>query len=219
MRADLHIHTVYSGDAEQTPAQVLEKAIALGLGAVAIADHNSLSGSNEASDLAEGVIILPAMEVTSSAGHILAYNISHPIERGLSPQRTIEAIRDAGGIAVVPHPYRIWSGLGEGVVRDNDFDAIEAVNGRSLRGANSRASRLAQELNLPITGGSDAHSLDEVGRVCTLFPDGCETADDLVESILKGRTVVEGDGRPLGGSFSYGMKCITEWLGRGMRRL
>lgn len=219
MRADLHIHTVYSGDAEQTPAQVLEKAVSLGLGAVAIADHNSLSRSKEALDLAEGMIVLPAMEVTSSAGHILAYNISHPIERGLSPEKTIEAIRDVGGIAVAPHPYRIWSGLGEGIVRANDFDALEAVNGRSLKGANSRASKLAQELNLPITGGSDAHSLDEIGKACTLFPDGCETPDDLVESILKGRTGIDGEGRPLGDSFSYGKKCITEWLGRGMRRL
>jgi predicted metal-dependent phosphoesterase TrpH len=219
MRADLHIHTVYSGDAVQTPAQVLERAKAIGLGAVAIADHNSLEGSLESAELANELIVLKAMEVTSNEGHILAFNISKEIERDLSTTETIERIKEAGGIAIASHPYRIWSGLGEKVVRENDFDALEVLNGRSLRGANEKAMRLANSLHLPVIGGSDAHSLDEVGKACTVFPDDCQTAEDLVYSIIKGRTGIWGEGRPLGGSFSYGTKCIGEWLGRGMRRL
>jgi predicted metal-dependent phosphoesterase TrpH len=219
MKADLHVHTVYSGDASQTPAQVLERAKAIGLGAVAIADHNSLEGSLESLELAEEIIVIRAMEITSKEGHILAYNISEEIDRDLSAAETIERIRKAGGIAVASHPYRIWSGLGEKVVRENDFDALEVLNGRSLKGANQKAMRLANSLHLPVTGGSDAHSLDEVGKACAVFPDGCKTAEDLVDSIIKGRTGIWGEGRPFGESFSYGTKCIGEWLGRGMRRL
>ncbi|HUV24324.1 MAG TPA: PHP domain-containing protein [Methanomassiliicoccales archaeon] len=219
MRADLHIHSVYSGDAAQTPAQVLERAKAIGLGAVAIADHNSLEGSLESLELADGIIVLRAMEVTSSEGHILAYNVSKEIEKDLSPAETIKRIREAGGLAVAPHTYRIWSGLGEKVVRENEFDALEVLNGRSLMSANKRAMRLADSLHLPVTGGSDAHSLDEIGKACTVFPDDCLTANDLIESIVGGRTEIRGEGRFLGESFSYGTKCIGEWLGRGMKRL
>jgi predicted metal-dependent phosphoesterase TrpH len=219
MRADLHIHTVFSGDAAQTPAQVLERAKAIGLGAVAIADHNSLEGSLESAELASEIIVLKAMEITSKEGHILAFNISEEIERDLSTAETIERIKEAGGIAIASHPYRIWSGLGEKVIRENHFDALEVLNGRSLKGANEKAMRLANSLHLPVIGGSDAHSLDEIGKACTVFPDDCQTAEDLVYSIIKGRTGIWGEGRPLGESFSYGTKCIGEWLGRGMRRL
>lgn len=219
MRADLHVHTVYSGDAAQTPAQVLERAKKIGLGALAIADHNSLEGSLESLELAEDIIVLRAMEVTSKEGHILAYNISEEIERDLSVAETIERIRESGGIAVASHPYRIWSGLGEKAIKENHFDGLEVLNGRSLKSGNEKAERLANSQHLPVTGGSDAHSLDEIGKACTVFPDDCQTAEDLVDSIINGRTEIWGEGRPLGESFSYGTKCIGEWFGRGMRRL
>ena len=219
MRADLHIHTLHSGDSLQTPALVLETAVHLGLGAVAIADHNTLRGSKEALGLDYDIIVLPAMEITSSEGHILAYNITEEIERDLTPARTIERIHDAGGIAVAPHPYRLWSGLGERVVREAPFDGLEALNGRSLRGANSKARMLANSLGLPMTCGSDAHSPEEIGKAHTVFPDECSAAEDLVEAILQGKSDCAGLNRPYMQSFSYGRKAIGEWLKRGLRRI
>jgi len=219
MRADLHIHTVHSGDADQTVEQVLARAKELGLGAVAISDHNSLGGAREALEMAEGIIVLPAMEITSEEGHILAYGLESEVKRDLPVQETIDRIHENGGIAVAPHPYRIWSGLGERAVREANFDAVETLNGRSLDGANRRARVLARELGLPVTGGSDAHSIVEVGRAYTVFPDSCNSAEEMMMAIVDGRTSSGGESRSVGESFSYGRKCIGQWMGRGMKRL
>jgi hypothetical protein len=53
----------------------------------------------------------------------------------------------------------------------------------------------------------------------TIFPDDCLTKEDMVLAILEGRTMVEGKGRGKKETLRYGSKSITQWLGRGMRRL
>ena len=46
MRADLHIHTVYS-DGAYTPAQIAAAAKQAGLGLLSMTDHDSLAGLAE----------------------------------------------------------------------------------------------------------------------------------------------------------------------------
>lgn len=219
MKADLHIHSSYSSDSDSLVPDILRRARELGFGAIAIADHNTVEGTEEALDLAEDVIVLPAIEITSREGHIIAYNIFEKIPRNLSVAETIRRIHDAGGIAVAPHPYRMWSGLGEAAVIENDFDAIEAMNGRSTNRDNERSKLLARKLGSPITAGSDSHNIESIGNCYTIFPDECKSADDLVQSIIDGRTSVAGSGRRIGDSLKYATKCIGEWIQRGMRRI
>ncbi len=74
---DLHIHTTAS-DGSDTPAQVVEKAARMGLAAVAITDHDTLSGLAEAEEAGRkfGVEVIRGCElsVTSPYGevHLLA---------------------------------------------------------------------------------------------------------------------------------------------------
>jgi predicted metal-dependent phosphoesterase TrpH len=220
MRADLHVHSVHSGDCELAVKDILDRCRSLGLGAVSVVDHNSLRGSVEAisADVKE-VIVLFGMEITTSAGHVVAYHITEEIEKDLSVEETIDRIHGLGGIAVAPHPYRIWSGLGEREVVTRKFDAVEVVNARSLRSSNQRAKKLAVSLDRPETGGSDAHSLNQIGKAFTVLPDRCGSADDLVKAILKKQTTIGGSSRTVPSSFGYGLKCISAWAGRGFRRL
>ena len=67
------------------------------------------------------------------------------------------------------------------------FDAVEGFNAGviwSQRGCNRAAQVAAQDLGLPATGGSDAHTLATVGQGYTLFPGG--SADDLYRAIKAG---------------------------------
>lgn len=85
MPADLHIHTSYS-DGSDTPAQVVEKALALGLRALAITDHDTVAGVGPARAAASGrsLAVIPGVEINTDAGgrqvHILGYfiDIAHP---------------------------------------------------------------------------------------------------------------------------------------------
>ncbi|MEM0448656.1 MAG: CehA/McbA family metallohydrolase [Methanomassiliicoccales archaeon] len=220
MRADLHIHTHHSGDNEQRLEEIFEAAARKGLGAIAIVDHNTIKGGLEALDSApRDLIIIPAVEVTTAQGHVIAYGVEEDIDRGLEVAETIELIHEKGGIAVAAHPYRMWSGLGSKVVLRNKFDALEVINARNTSHGNKKAYKLAQRAHLPMTAGSDAHRPRNIGDAVTIFPDDCLTREEMIQAILEGRTSVEGRGRSKKETLRYGSVSISKWIGRGMRRL
>ena len=80
MYTDLHIHTTAS-DGSDTPREVVKKALKLGLRAIAISDHDTLSGVTEAQQAANGfkLEVLSGVEVnTYFQGyevHVLGYLI------------------------------------------------------------------------------------------------------------------------------------------------
>lgn len=218
MKADLHIHTDHSSDGVSSVQEVLDVARSLGLGCVAITDHNTMSGYWEALEKAEDLIIIPAMEVSSASGHILAYGIVKEIASGMGVAETVQAIHAAGGIAVAAHPYRTWSGLGEENVIDG-FDAIEVLNGRSAEKGNHAAKRLAKKMSKPGTAGSDAHKVEHVGDAYTVLPSDCRDADDAIKAIKEGRVGIQGSSRTHMGTISYVVKAVSEWARRGFRRM
>jgi predicted metal-dependent phosphoesterase TrpH len=75
---DLHTHSSVS-DGTETPAELVEAAIAAGLGAVALTDHDSTAGWAEAEAAASGtsLTVVPGMELSTNHGpasvHVLAY--------------------------------------------------------------------------------------------------------------------------------------------------
>jgi hypothetical protein len=220
MRADLHIHTFHSKDNHQTIQEIFEAAKQKDIKAIAITDHNTTAGAAAVMKAAPGwLIVLPGIEITSEDGHILALNVQQEIPKGLSVPETIGRIHEAGGIAVAAHPYRRWSGLKELSVRQNPFDAIEAINGRNTRKGNRHALDLALELGMPMIAGSDAHKPSNIGAAITVFPDSVRTRDDMVRAIVNKQVLVEGSGRHAKETFSYGGGSLAKWMRRGMRRL
>ena len=217
MIADLHIHSNFSKDGTSSVDEIIKAAKAKGLGCIAIADHNSFASYGESSKY-DGIIVVPAEEVSSSEGHIVAYGINCEIPRGKSVQETIDMIHDAGGIAVAAHPYRWWSGLGEKNVIE-EFDAVEVHNARSTKGSNRKAQKLASRMKKPMTAGSDAHNALNVGDAYTEFSDSAAAWEDIVKAILAGGTKTGGRHRTGTDTVRYGFKSITEWMGRGFRRM
>lgn len=63
---DLHAHSVFS-DGTFTPAELIDEAIARGLSALALTDHNTISGLNDFTAAAEGkpIDIVPGVEFTT----------------------------------------------------------------------------------------------------------------------------------------------------------
>ena len=80
MKADLHIHTCAS-DGNWTPAELIAEAQKVGLGALAVTDHDSIANVLETERLAKeaGLKFLPAAEICSTKNdicfHILGYGI------------------------------------------------------------------------------------------------------------------------------------------------
>jgi predicted metal-dependent phosphoesterase TrpH len=204
--ADIHIHTTAS-DGFAPVEQVLDHIARLGtLSVVAITDHDVLDASLWAYTHRERYPfeIIPGVEVSSADGHVLALWVTQPIMAGMSLKETAAAIHAQGGVAVLAHPFEVtvFSGAFSRylrhpeVIREAGIDAIEIHNAGTLTpGANFLAPRLAAQLGMPVTGGSDGHSLAAIGRGWTRFPGS--KADDLRTALKQGTTTAGGRQWPL----------------------
>ena len=183
MKFDLHIH---SKNSKYSPKDVVKQAIKKGLDGIAITDYE-IKGALIAKDYAKNrIIVIPGMEVKTNDGDILALGIKDNIEHGMSAVDTVDDIRKSSGISVAAHPYDLL-GIGMGdLVKTIDIDAIEVLNGENLF-RNRKAVRVAKENGISITGGSDAHTLREIGCAITVVDD-----EDVLEEILRGRSRVKG---------------------------
>jgi len=167
---DLHMHTDHSYDCA-TPVEVLlAEARARGLGAIAVTDHNEISGAHEARAKAHGVKVIVAEEVkTAEQGEVIGLFIEKKIPRGLTLKETIAEIKRQGGLVYVPHPFdRLHS------VPDyehllpvlDEIDAIEVFNPRvAISEFNDEAVRFAAKYRIPAGAGSDAHVPQGLGSV------------------------------------------------------
>ncbi len=167
---DLHMHTDHSFDCA-TPVEVLlAEASARGLGAIAITDHNEISGAHEARAKADGVKVIVGEEVkTADQGEVIGLFIEDKIPRGMSLQETIDEIKRQGGLVYVPHPFdRMHSVPDYEHLLDvlDSVDAIEVFNPRvAISEFNDEAVRFAAKYRIPAGAGSDAHVPQGLGSV------------------------------------------------------
>lgn len=81
-QVDLHVHTTAS-DGQLSPAEVVHKALELGLTAIAITDHDTTEGIEEALQAAKGTAleVIPGVEISAEMPryevHILGYYVAY----------------------------------------------------------------------------------------------------------------------------------------------
>ncbi len=220
MKLDLHVHSGYSRDATASAVEIVRKCRTVGLDGIAITDHNEIKGSLEAYSLgaSEGVIVVRGVEVSAQEGHVLALGVGEVIPRGLALNETVDKIRDAGGVAIAAHPGRFPSGIGIKRARKSDFDGIEVLNGGSSSRSNGRARQIAEHNGLAMTGGSDAHGIEQMGKAWTSIKDG-STEEDVIRAIEKGLCSVGGRSRTAGEGLRYSAEILVEWFRGDLRRL
>jgi predicted metal-dependent phosphoesterase TrpH/glycosyltransferase involved in cell wall biosynthesis len=167
---DLHMHTDHSYDCA-TPVEVLlAEARSRGLGAIAVTDHNEISGAHEARNRADGIRVIVGEEVkTADQGEVIGLFIEEKIPRGMTLQETIAEIKRQGGLVYVPHPFdRLHSVPDYEHLLDvlDDVDAIEVFNPRvAITEFNDEAARFAAKYRIPAGAGSDAHVPQGLGSV------------------------------------------------------
>jgi predicted metal-dependent phosphoesterase TrpH len=167
---DLHLHTDHSHDCATPVEVVLETARQQGLGAIAVTDHNEISGANEAFGKADGIKVIVGEEVkTAHQGEVIGLFIREKIERGMTLEQTIAEIKRQGGIVYVPHPFDRLHAVPDyehllGVLAD--VDAIEVFNPRvAFKPFNEEAVRFAGKYHIPAGAGSDSHVAQGLGSV------------------------------------------------------
>jgi hypothetical protein len=167
---DLHMHTDHSYDCA-TPVEVLlAEARAKGLGAIAVTDHNEVSGAIDAAEKASGIKIIISEEIkTADQGEVIGLFIQKRIPPGMTLRETLDAIHAQGGLAYVPHPFDRMHSVPdyEHLLAEIDrIDAIEVYNARIAVGEfNEEAARFASKYRLPAGAGLDSHVAQGLGSV------------------------------------------------------
>ena len=164
--ADLHMHTSWSFDCKVDPAELVDHAVAEGLGAIAVTDHNAFGGALETADEARSrdLIVIPGEEIkTDNQGEVIGLFLEREIPRGMSFADTIAAIREQNGLVYVPHPFDRMHTIPDPATLHRhlaDIDVFEVYNARLLFEAqNDEALRFARKYDLTMGAGSDAHVL------------------------------------------------------------
>ncbi len=210
INVDFHLHTCHSYDCATTLADFSRAVRTAGLDCVAVTDHNTIDGALRLRDSGE-IRVIVGQEVGTREGELIGLFLEKVIPAGLSAEESIGRIKDQGGLVCIPHPFgrrrfkAEWE-VGhceDGQVRLSNqvrrasrllteeglerIDMLEAVNSRTrFRGTWDAVGRLAQLYGLPLTAGSDAHTVREIGRSRVEMPDFCNT-QSFINSLREGR--------------------------------
>ena len=207
---DMHVHTTKgSSDSNLSPEEMVLQAEQLGLFGLCITEHSGPWDRHDFQRFASqhDVTLIRAMEVETDMGHILAFGMDRYLS-GINKASNLRKELDrVGGFMVSAHPFRdmfpvrpkgrplIYQGMDHvpstvaGAAEHPIFsmvDAMEAANGATAGIENSFAFKVAKHLGLKVTGGSDAHSRNGLGRYVTAFDGEIGTAEEFMNALHNG---------------------------------
>ena len=169
----------WSHDCSIQVQDLLDHAESIGLGAIAVTDHNRFGGAQEAVELARSREPdrdpRRGGEDRRPGRGDRALPRSEEIPRGLPFADTIAAIRAQDGLVYLPHPFDRMHAIPDPRTLHRhlaDIDVFEVYNARLLRESfNDEALRFARKYDLTMGAGSDAHVL--LGRRHRRGQDAC----------------------------------------------
>ncbi|MGH2531159.1 MAG: PHP domain-containing protein [Thermomicrobiales bacterium] len=204
--ADLHVHTRFS-DGWWAPERLAEAAVARGLSAIGITDHDGVAGGYAVADYCARrnlpLIIYPGSEVTARRGqsdvHVLGLDLTADVRPWQSVEAAVDDILRQGGFVVMPHPRAPSRGqpsfdqilaLHVPVAVEIFNAAVGDLRALSKRRGHDDANLAARDFYLAhrdrlagAVGGTDAH-FRTVGRGLTAY------RGDLRAALAAGQTAV-----------------------------
>ena len=199
-KAELHMHSLHSAgkdiflDTHATVENVVRACKAKDIRIFSITDHDNLDSHKEAQYWARklDLLFIPGCEISTKGGDVLAYGITKPLKKDLSVREVLRVIHAQGGVAIAAHPFQLPMGCTYAMWTE-DFDAVEAYHAYAV---GNSITRLANRLfaQKPSVAGSDAHFLDEIGLVYTLFPQWVKDITTFKKAIQENDIAVGGKG-------------------------
>ena len=213
---DLHFHSTASDGADDVDA-IAERARQLGIG-IAITDHNAIDSAVQL-DRFDDLLTVPGIEVTSREGtHILVYfyrvdelkafydahikpymgpSVMSSID--LDVAAIMERARRYDSVVIFPHPYSAaFTGICNHSFSESQLhrllsmaDGVEVINSENLKRWNLKSALLGFNLDRAITGGSDGHSIQQMGTAVT-YVDCPPSRQAFLDAVRSGSARVVG---------------------------
>lgn len=190
VRVDLHMHTSASFDCAVEPQAIARRCQALDLSPIFVTDHDTVCGA-EALRACTDCPVIVGQEITTRDGDLIGLFLQQAIAPGSSALAAAQKIRSQGGLVYLPHPSdpSRRSLSMESVDRISEhLDIVEVLNGRSGHTIDQPAAELCRVLGAVAGAGSDAHSLDDLGRVCVEM-EPFDGPRDFLAKLSEGRII------------------------------
>lgn len=211
MKIDMHCH-VKEGSIDSKVG--VEEYITLlerkGFQGMVITDHNTYNGYRYWKNHIKGkrhkdFVVLKGIEYdTKDAGHILVI-MPEGVKmrllelRGMRVSKLIDLVHRNGGVLGPAHPYGekyMSYAHSKGYYKAPElikrFDFVEGYNCCESAEVNAQAMKMAEKYGKVVTGGSDAHKLDCVGKGYTILPEPVTCETELISMIHRKTTLKVG---------------------------
>ncbi len=179
LKLDLHVHTIYSKDSTISPQDLIRHALKKNLDGLAICDHGTLDAWKllKRNFNSDDFYLIPGMEIETDRGEILALFIHDEIKTTNNFFfEIVDKIKQDGGLIVIPHPFDFLRANRLKIDQLGDesllgcIDGIEIMNSRIIfRQCIEKARDFNRKFHFFETGGSDAHTMNEIGNGFTLL--------------------------------------------------
>lgn len=188
MRFDLHIHSDLSPCSDLSIQEILDCAAARGLDGVCITDHDTMAIRERLDEGVQnnGLVVLFGLEYATPQGDFLLFGPFEEIEPGLTADGLLPQVAARGGAAIAAHPFRANRPTEERVLAEGLCAIAEGINGRNTTLENLKVMSWTDRYQLCLTGGSDAHTPEEVGRIATRFSRPIRHRTDLIAALRAG---------------------------------
>jgi predicted metal-dependent phosphoesterase TrpH len=194
---DLHVHTYPASPCSSAAEDdLIQEAKRIGLDAICFTDHNFVWDPERIRALQNKhqFLILRGNEITTDQGDMLVFGLDEDIQGIISIESLRRKVTAANGYMIAAHPFRGFltfdaahlgmtpqKAMQKAVFKQ--VDALEVLNGKVTPKENQFAHQVAEGLDLPATGGSDAHEVVEVGQYATRFSKPIRNETELVEAL------------------------------------
>jgi len=175
-------------DSENSPEEIITRCQEMGINCIAVADHDAVEGGLQIQKMAPFTVIV-AEEVLTFNGEVMAMFIKERIASGIAIEEAMDRIHAMGGLVCIPHPFDPLRGLRLSAEEFDKLapkiDIIEVFNARCrVNSAAIKAKEYAHTHNLAMTGGSDAHTIREIGNVNVTLEE-FKTPQEFLTSLCK----------------------------------
>lgn len=198
MRIDLHTHTYPASKcAVTTFDEYIARCREEGVAAIALTNHGTIEDNRalEGPLREAGVVLIHGVEISTMFGDFVIFSPDLdylgtlrdvqelPQPQQIPPHAAVVWVHPAAGGGMSGAPY--YRSLEQRVAPV--VDAVELYNGGWLDKHHvDEARRIADELGLPTTGGSDAHRPEEIMACYTEFPAPVASTADVVTALKVG---------------------------------
>ena len=200
LRMEMHLHTQYSIDSYLKLDTIIKTCQKKGINALAVTDHGTIEGAERLKEKIEKknakIKVITGEEIFTTKGEIIGLFLKERIPYLLSPEETIQRIKDQGGLVYIPHPFisLTANSLGKELYEfSKKIDIVEVFNARSFfKRSGKRANQFARNNGITTAVGSDAHTCFEIGKAYMELED-FNSPQEFLRNLGEAKSVIRGN--------------------------